>query len=389
MNEMSYCVNAFHALTVNTNGRVKTCCMAEDSVPNKTVEDHSIIELFNHKHFKKIRDDLNRGIKNNNCKKCWEEEDAGRKSKRLRDNEILKFNSNDGLKILDLNLGNSCNIKCRTCGPWNSNQWIQESYDTTTQFKTFAVYKEQFKKYRNSFEDHSLFWKSMDDALPNITQIDFYGGEPFLIKNQWNIVKQAVQNDYAKNIKIHYNTNGTIWDDEQIELLSNFRIADIAISIDGIDNRFEYMRHMAKWSIVNANIHKAAEWAKKNSNVVLTLCYTISPLNVWYIPEILKYSKEMGISVYLNLVHFPFYYNIQNIPEDIKPLIKKHILDYCLQHDEYNYWIDGIITFMEQKTCDIKIWNEFCKQTKIHDEYRNESYKDTFPEFYEVIKEYL
>jgi sulfatase maturation enzyme AslB (radical SAM superfamily) len=361
----------------------------EEYLPKKTVQDESLITLFNHEYFKKVRSELKQGIKTANCKKCWEEEDGGRKSKRLRDNELLKFEEEEGLKILDLNLGNTCNIACRTCGPWNSSQWVEEAYATTKQHKSFEIFKEHFKKYRNSFDDESLFWKSMDEVLPNLVQIDFYGGEPFLLKKQWSIIRQAVEQDIAKNIKVHYNTNGTIWSEDQINLLSNMRIADIAISVDGIGERFEYMRHMAKWSTVDSNIRKASAWAKENTNVVLTLCYTISPLNIWYIPDILKYGKEVGINVYLNLVHFPLYYNIQNIPEPLKEIIEQHLFDACKVGDPNRFWLDSIVGFMKQKPCDQKLWEEFVSQTAIHDTYRNESYEKTFPEFYSIIKDYL
>ena len=388
MSNETYCVNAFHGLTVRTNGCVTTCCMAERYLA-KSVKDESLATLFNDDFFKNIRSDLSQGIKSSNCNKCWDEESSGRKSKRLRDNEILNFKEDAGLKILDLNLGNLCNIKCRTCGPWNSSKWVDESYYTSEQSTDLDQHREKYKQFRTAFDDESFFWESVNEVLPSIVQIDCYGGEPFLSKKQWSLIKTAVEQDFAKNIKVHYNTNGTIWVDEQVELLSNMRIADIAISIDGIGNRFEYMRHMASWEIVDANIKKAIEWANKNSNVTLTLCYTISPLNIWYIPEILDYGKELGINVYLNLVHFPDYYNIQNIPESVKSIIEQHLLNYPSDTDSNKFWIDSIIGFMKQKQHNPEVWKEFVLRTNIHDKYRQESYKETFPEFYKIIQSHL
>lgn len=388
MNEKTYCVNAFHALTVGTPGDVKLCCMAETSIPNKNVIDHSLVELFNDDHLKQIRNDLSNGIQNPNCNRCWNEEAAGRKSKRLRDNENLKFDDNESLRILELNLGNACNIKCRTCGSWNSNQWIKERFDLEEQGIPYNKFLIKFKQIQESFDDNSSIWPSLTEVLPNLSQIDFYGGEPFLSKKQWALIKTSVDKGYAKNLKIHYNTNGTIWNDDQINLLSSMRIADVSISVDGVGDRFEYMRHPAKWETVHENILKAVEWSKKNSNVVLTLCYTISILNIWYISDIIEYGDKHGVSVYLNLVHWPDHYSIQNIPEPVKLKIEQHLKDTIPPDHSAWYWLNGIITFMNQQPCNIDEWNIFLNKTDIHDDYRNESYSKTFPEFYNIIKEY-
>ena len=384
----TWCVNAFHSLTVNTNGTVKTCCMATKDLPEKRVKFFKLEELFNDNFFKNIRNDLSQGIRNSNCDRCWEEEDAGRKSKRLRDNEIINVEDSESLRILELNLGNTCNIKCRTCGPWSSNQWIKEAYDLKKPDVPYSKFLYNFKHLQDSFEDDGLLWKSLDDALPNLTQIDFYGGEPFLSKKQWALVNRAVEKGYAKNLKVHYNTNGTIWNDDQIELLSHMRIADVSISVDGVEGRFEYMRNMAKWPVVNDNILKAIEWSKKNKNVVLTICYTISILNVWYIKEILDYGDKNGINIYLNLVHWPDHYSIQTMPTEIKEKVERNFRENIPSTHSAWFWLNGIISFMNQKEYDKESWNKFLTTTKIQDEYRKENYKETFNEFYNIIKPY-
>ena len=387
-NTKTWCVNAFHALTVNTDGSAKTCCMATSDIPEKKVRVYKLTELFNDTHLEKIRDDLNQGIRNSNCDRCWEEEDAGRKSKRLRDNEHYEFQDVKSLRILELNLGNTCNIKCRTCSPWNSSQWIKEKYEIEKPNVSYGSFLSRFKVLHESFDDDALMWESLEEILPNLVQMDFYGGEPFLIKKQWNIIRIAVKEGYSKNLKVHYNTNGTIWNEDQIALLSDMRIADVSISADGVGDRFEYMRNLAKWPVVHDHISKAIEWKNHNQNVVLTLCYTISILNIWYINEIIEYGDLHGINVYLNLVHSPSHYNIQNIPDDVKIKIETHLRETIPSNHSSWSWLTGIIAFMYQKSYNPIDWESFLKTTKIHDEYRNEDYKKTFSEFYNIISQH-
>ena len=115
-NKHTWCVNAEHALTVGTSGDVRICCMVEESLKDDTgkhfnVESTSLQEIFNSNSLNKVRENLRLGIQDPGCKKCWEEEAAGRDSKRTRDNKIKKFDDDNTLKIIELNLGNTCNIK--------------------------------------------------------------------------------------------------------------------------------------------------------------------------------------------------------------------------------------------------------------------------------------
>jgi organic radical activating enzyme len=59
------------------------------------------------------------------------------------------------------------------------------------------------------------FWDNLKTLLPNIKYFEFTGGEPFLIEQHFELLRYAVENDYAKNIEIHYNTNGTVFPELQ------------------------------------------------------------------------------------------------------------------------------------------------------------------------------
>lgn len=68
------------------------------------------------------------------CQRCWNEEDAGRTSKRMhtlnRLQHMIQDESWDSqakpLQFLDLKLGNICNLKCRICGSWSSSTFAAE-----------------------------------------------------------------------------------------------------------------------------------------------------------------------------------------------------------------------------------------------------------------------
>jgi hypothetical protein len=134
-NKHTWCVNAEHALSIGTNGDARICCMVESELKDDNgkpfnVETSSIDEIFNSTEIIRVRQNLRLGVKDPGCKKCWNEEDAGRASKRVRAIKFKKFEAVDiehRLKIHELNLGNTCNIKCRSCGTWGAF-WYECSY---------------------------------------------------------------------------------------------------------------------------------------------------------------------------------------------------------------------------------------------------------------------
>ena len=124
------------------------------------------------------------------------------------------------------------------------------------------------------------FWNNLRELLPNIKYFEFTGGEPFMIQEHFDLLQYAVDQGYAKNIDIHYNTNGTQWPDAH-ELWSHFKRVDIAFSIDNVEDRFEYERYGANWNEVTTNITKFHQLRDQYPNKITTqVCMTINIQNV-------------------------------------------------------------------------------------------------------------
>lgn len=401
-NKDTWCVNAFHGMAANNDGSTKMCCMIKDSYSIMGNEEISlskklITENFNNPVAIKIRNNLDKGIKDSACDHCWVEESNGRKSKRMRDNERYLYEIEwtnlkpfHGLAKFELNLGNTCNIKCRTCHPVISSQWMKEDYDlNSSKYQTYQEYSIRMKKYHQSYDDDSGFWEDLKNNLPDIRQFDFYGGEPFLSKKMWEILKICVDKGYAKNIELHYNTNGTTWPKE-IEVWKDFKSINLSFSIDGIGSRFEFMRFPASWETVKDNMQRALEFKKEYNKLHLSWCITLSSLNIYYLPEILdEYQRSFtDFGVYLNLVHGPMHFNISTLPNGIKDEVVTQLEGIDKKHHQAWAQLPGIISFIKNGTPKLDQWKKFQESVKIHDEYRNQNFYDTFPEYAEIIKRY-
>ena len=394
-NKTSWCVNAYHAMSGMNDGTTKICCMHRSKERSMTLGNNTLDEIMSKDEFVDIRNSLTTGERHQGCNLCWDEEDAGRQSKRLRDNERyfyeIKYSGRtpyQGLAKVELNLGNTCNISCRTCNASVSSGWMKEAFEVYESDKTtFKEFAKSLKKYHQSYDDKSPFWKDIEDHLPTIKQFDFYGGEPFMIKKQWSLLETAVSLGYASEIELHYNTNGTHWPKE-VELWKHFKKVNLSFSIDGFGKQFEYMRYPAKWDLVQTNMENARKLAAEYKNIDLSWCVTISTLNVFNVPETVEYWRNnyRDIGLYLNLVHGPAHYSIRNLPIDIKDIVIEKLNTVPKSDGKSWNYLPGIINMIKDSHPDKKEWNVFLNTTKKHDEYRRQTFKDTFPEYSKHIK---
>jgi MoaA/NifB/PqqE/SkfB family radical SAM enzyme len=348
------------------------------------LETSPLIDHFNHPDILQLRQDSNNNIKNPGCIRCWQEEDAGRKSKRLRDND--QYNNLNGLAYLELNLGNQCNLRCRTCGPHASSQWAKEYYDIYYSHVPYDKYTNELRKFYKSYEDDSPFWTDLENNLPTIRKLDFYGGEPFMSKKMWRILEVAVEKGYAKDIELNYATNGSFWPRE-VEYFKHFKHVSISFSIDGIDKQFEFMRYLADWSTVRHNMKQADEFSKAYPNVVVGWCITLSNLNIYYLPEIIEeyYKNYSHFGCYLNLVHSPSHFNINIMPNAVKSIVIDKLNSISKEYKHVWSQLPGIINFITNGNPDQDTWNNFLNEINAHDNYREQNYANIFPEFANII----
>jgi MoaA/NifB/PqqE/SkfB family radical SAM enzyme len=378
------------------------CCKSElwlDDAQGKksNIKYQGFEEALNGKLANEIRDALDSGIKHKNCKKCWEEEASGLPSKRMLDNDRAKEYwgeefLNDKIVepvIVELNLGTECNLKCRICGPWSSSRWVKEHYKIFHHDQTpngFKQYMESMKEYQGDWKDTSPVWNNIERGMPTLKQVDFYGGEPMMVKKNWSLLQKGIDLGYAKEQVLHFNTNGTFFEEAHIEILKHYKKVLISLSIDDIQERFEYERSGGVWSEVSENIQKFYDLDQKFSNIDVCVCITVNNLNIYYIPEVASYLDEIGLHYYVNFLHGPPYYDVRNIRENIKEnVVSKYNSVSCTEHTREN--LNKVLNFMRSHISTKGHWDDFIKYTKDKDEYRKENFNNTFPEWSKVIYE--
>jgi MoaA/NifB/PqqE/SkfB family radical SAM enzyme len=398
-NKNSWCVNPYLNLSVQPNGNVKPCCMStlkyttEDGAA--TLNKGSILNFWNSKSRTKMIDDLNNGIQIPECTACWKEEHSGKESKRIRDNQIYKDKqvTADMLPVvLDLSMGNLCNIKCRICSPGHSTPWVIE--ESKVQFpndpKKYTNWV-RWDSFKESYDyENKFFWDDIEELLSNAERFDFAGGEPFYIEKHWNIVKKCVDNGWSKNQHIHYNTNGTIYPEKYIDLLNQFKIVDIQVSSDGVGKKFEYMRHPANWKTSEEVIDKLCA-VRDNSDTtwLIGVCLSVSAFNVFDFFETYEHYASKGVRIYVNVVHD--HHGVRVLPDNLKTIVINRLRQLQSKYNaqQWQKECNMICNYLENTNYNDNDWREFWRELKMRDAIRKESFEETFPEYFEEIKKFL
>jgi sulfatase maturation enzyme AslB (radical SAM superfamily) len=231
----------------------------------------------------------------------------------------------------------------------------------------------------------SEFYKSLlKYSTDNIKGLSFYGGEPIIMPQTWQMVKTLSKTDRAKDIFLYFNTNLTSWKDSNISLLDNFQHVTFGMSIDGIGDRFEYMRHPAQWSKVQDNLNKMIQWRQEApSKRDLYIIHTVSAYNILYINEVVDLAKKLGVNIYINGCFFDSdLFAIQHIPLPIR----KKIFDILENTLGNNIEVRKILEYTDWNGSSDK-WKLWLRDIAVRDQYRNEDFTKTFPEYWRMISE--
>jgi hypothetical protein len=105
------------------------------------------------------------------------------------------------LMFLDLKLGNICNLKCRICGSWSSSQFANEEIAQLPAAEKKQSHAYQMLKAGSWPRENNKFWNEIEHVLSDIRYIEFTGGEPFMIKEHFDMLQGIVNKGIAHQVE--------------------------------------------------------------------------------------------------------------------------------------------------------------------------------------------
>jgi MoaA/NifB/PqqE/SkfB family radical SAM enzyme len=366
---MTFCYSPWTNIDISPSGHVAPCCKFTGPTP----EYQSVKQYVSSDFLKSIKHDFKNQIWPAGCQRCQIEEQNNIESKRQLDYTRWQRHYenydlvSDQFITASVAFGNTCNLKCITCGPSSSSLWHQEHKQIYGKdVRPVKFFKQNFVQ---NFVTHA----------PGIVHLDIPGGEPFLsgVVEQKQLLRHYVQSGQAADTTLHYTTNATVMPDQEWwDLWQHFKEVEVQLSIDGIGARSEYIRYPSNWQNVSDNV---AEYVDQQSQIRLSVSHTVSAYNIYYLDEFFSWCYNQGLPrPWLGRVHNPVHMRVGVWPLTVRQMISEHLL--TSKHQDIKVWAQLLLA-----SDDHQHFDQFRQRVQQHDQYRNTNFKHTFPELAQYI----
>lgn len=347
--EIFFCPRLFDHIYSQTDGTYSVCCIGGSPNDKETVHDTKPLEWYHSDKLNKIRTEmLTKGsdleYTKKHCFRCLHQENNYNSSDRIRHNNMMFRDHNKHIKSHILNqvldfvntgkaelkhrvliiqtriFGNQCNLDCYMCQPSaSSTRQLMNKKVNYSKHISFDPNAEDFTKINQTAVIDDLV-----ELAPYIDRIMLQGGEPLVMKKQYELLDKLLETDHAKHIVLEMNSNLTILGESKYNILDyipKFRQLNINASLDGVGKYNDYIRRRSNWEDILKNI----EILRKFDNVVFDVFSTVSTLSVLRYNEIEEFAKINNWPLCTYIVDDPDELHIKHLPQKIKDtLLKKY-----------------------------------------------------------------
>jgi sulfatase maturation enzyme AslB (radical SAM superfamily) len=359
----------FKNFTDKGQASIQHCCLRKDLFPVDITQN-----FWKDTKLKKLRERNKQNIWDSGCSNCQYLEASNNVSMRTGMNHGLQITGQTNLSgpsRIDLMFDISCNLACRSCGPESSTYWQRH-------LKENKLWNQPVSTTRKKDEVIGALSK-LD--LSNLRQLVFCGGETLLGQEYWEVTEWLANNvlNAKEQLTVCFQTNGT----QPIHLknfktIEKFYLVKLHISLDGITDRFEYLRWPASWSQVTDNILTLQQTLP--GNVMFVVEETVSTFNLLYLEELELWIKNNFVTnregdIINHTRHFAFgSFQLQNLTQEYVDIIKQSKYSKFIPSD----WKENPVAI---KT--------MVEEIKKFDHLRNESFEKTFPEVANLYARFL
>ena len=348
---MPRCVMLEKGITYRPGGKLYPCCLWKWQEHQEDQTDY--------KEFLKLRKQKAKQMSSSDawipeCRQC--ENDTKFKGESFRDH------ANESVKggFWEMNFNNTCNFSCRMCNGTLSSTWLS------------IIKKEPNHDWHSDYvdigyEDHLKFDKlEFYDELPNVRHIKLLGGEPFLMKEVYRMLDHVMETKHCEHIVLEVTTNlSQPFNEYWMKVIDNFQHVNITGSVDGLRDRYEYIRPGAVWNEIDGRAKYILDLSGKKENLRMRISACGMTLTAHQHNEMRKYWKgHVGIEHFdIEQVYEPTFMSYRSLHPSLR---EKHKINAGLEYDP-------------------KEWDMLVKQMAIQDKIHGTDFKTACPELFDVL----
>lgn len=400
--DLYFCPHAFEHLYNDNAGHWALCCRAyplDHMVGDTTPEEH-----WKHPLMEEIRREMLSGELKHVRKYCWKclkmekdgltsprqqlnaallQKKAPGKSKVLDVAARMTQNPEEGAvytkRTLELKLrvfGNYCQLRCYMCSPVNSTSRRQELGDIRGGHWLQCFASPERPDFFETEEAYDRFLESAVRLLPYVKKIKITGGEPFLLPRHYKFIERIIATGHASSIRLSYDTNMArfhLGSANVLDYLKHFKAVTLAVSVDDLGARNNYIRYGSDFDAVVANIDLARTFPGIN---VVVSCAT-GMLNAGDVHDIAEFFRSRGLLAKFNMcvINWPVFLQARHLPDALKASYLAR-----LEASPYREQFANVIRMIRQPRDEAQ-YQTFLQYVSDLDQHRGTSWLDLWPEF--------
>ncbi len=245
-----------------------------------------------------------------NCPHCVRQCQAGPGSHVFATEQFDRWAGDDRQplypKLLIFRLHNACNLACIMCDGQTASR----------------IRKERDKLPNPPSRFGPRFFKDMEAIIPHVDHVEFYGGEPFLVRAHTEIL-EIIRRTSAK-CTIYVNTNGVSVTRRARVFLEELNFKTIAVSMDAVsDELHAEVRSGMRQPLFLQNMDYFLD-LRKRRGVAVMLNVTEHRKNWFELPEIFRFAQDRHLYLHINTCIHPHNVTLYTLPTSQL----RYVLDY-------------------------------------------------------------
>jgi hypothetical protein len=422
-------------------GEFRSCCRTPAKIISETdINERGIDAFLNSDSLKESRLALLNGEQHQDCESCWNLEKAGIESPRHKpikfwdhlkrsrkiphgaqfsDDALLEFvQTTDSHTLLDsrnpymmeVSLGNICDLKCMYCNHHYSSQWSAEmlKWGDISQSQLDS----EFPKAPDNF--NPAFWNWFNDiGRYSLSKIGIIGGEPLITPEFYPFLDKLIssvaatrhkrRNKITLSIVSNFNTSPNYFEKflSFLPMLNDNFNVELYASMESIGQRAEYIRYGLKWDRFCDNIDKILKFQKENSGKIkfsfmssVNILSVVSTVDFLKFVESLSRKHEIPIGIIRNIISFPKWQSPYILTPDFCSYLDKAIeyidsvddipIDYSAENNwkDYKFFLQSLSEAIRTETKDATMTRrKFADWFNTYDHRRKLNLSAIFPEY--------
>ena len=339
--EKNFCPSPWFHMRINNTGAYEFCRWAtmQDRNAEKNIRNQDPITWFQHD-MKSVRQDMLDGVSVPGCRECDLMDTHGKVSGRQRQRLKIGLDSLDFDKSLlsspwidefrqsleqqghsnlmpqdwQIDLGNFCNSACIFCSPHSSSRLAAE-------FKRIGFIG---KLPPNSWCDDPILLSRFIDMLeqsPSLAYLHFIGGETLITPAFKTILQALIRTGLHQRVSIGFTTNLTVWDQDIVGLLIQFKEVNLGMSIECVHPLNDYVRYGGQ---IHNTMSIMQQWIReaKTHQWLMQIRITPTVLSIWYLDTIYKFAALENIAIEsCNFLNDPVFMRPSVLPRDLRDAV--------------------------------------------------------------------